>query len=826
MTPLVELIRVTKLFPGVRALAGIDLAFQAGRIHAVVGENGAGKSTLLGILAGIDRPDSGELRFRGRPVTWTGPVHARRAGVVIVHQEVELFPELSVAENVGWLSQMPTRRFGWVDWRELHRRTQQALLAVGEALSPNIPAHELSPARRQMVEIAAAICQEATLMIFDEPTSSLSEAESQALFAHIRRFRDQGVGIIYVSHRLEEVFTLADDLTVLRDGSVVWSGPAAATTPDEVIRHMVGRDPIEARIGERYPSGVPAAVLFRCSDVTAEDGSCRGISLEVRAGEILSLYGFIGAGRTEWAQVVLGLRSGSGQCELDGRPLTRPSPEKWARRGLVYVPEDRLLQGLCRGQSIRFNVALASWRALARGLWLPFWRETALARRIIERFDVRCASPNQSIATLSGGNQQKAILGRWWVREPSVILLDEPTRGVDVGAKQQIHEEIRRLADSGRAVVVISSELPEVLALGDRVGVFREGRLVRIFDSCVTAGQIATEALPRTDEVEIKPATVARRLETITKRWRYRILPREAGLLLVLLVLIGILQFRTGRFVTAATLGNLFSDSILLGFVAWGAALVIIAGGIDISLGSLMAISAAIAGTWWQRGGPWPAVFALAILIGAAGGLTNALLAYGGRIHPIVVTLGTMSVYRGLTRWWLPQDIHIPGSARGVLFGEAEAVPPLIWLGLGSWLILTWVLSHTLFGRSLFAVGSRPETARRLGLRPARIALAAYTIQGALAGLAGILFLARSGSLQPTSYDDKTLQAISAVVVGGVAITGGRGSLVGVMLGCVLLILLTMACQYLQLSTDWQQAVTGAVLVIAVLSDRAFRSGE
>lgn len=823
----VEFVGIAKSFPGVQALSGVDLTLQSGRIHALVGENGAGKSTLLGIIAGIHQPDSGEMRFRGRPVRWSNPAEARRAGIVIVHQEVELFPDLSVAENVGWLSGMPTRRFGLVDWSELHRRTETALKAVGERLSPRTLAGELSPAQRQMVEIAAAICQSASLLIFDEPTSSLSDAESRTLFTHIRGFRDQGSTVVYVSHRLEEVFALADDLTVLRDGMVVWSGPVAATSPDEVIQHMVGRRYAEAPPRISRPTADPQSVRFRCHEVSANDGSCRNASLEVRAGEILCLYGLIGSGRTEWAQVVLGLRAGSARCEIDGQPAAARRPEAWAKRGLVYVPEDRFGQGLCRGQSVRFNAAMASWRAMSVGFWLPWWRESALARRVIERFGVRCASANQPIATLSGGNQQKVILGRWWVREPAVLILDEPTRGVDVAAKRQIHDEIRRFADAGRAVIVISSDLPEVVALADRVGVFREGQLVAVHDAPVDAHRIATAALPSSDPIQgTERDQVARPATKAKLRGLVRNLPREAGLLLVLLVLIGILEIRTDRFLTQAALGNLLSDSILLGCVACGAALVIIAGGIDISLGSLMALSAAIAGGWWQQGAAWPAVFALAVLVGTTGGLTNALLAYGGRIHPIVVTLGTMSVYRGLTRWWLPQDIHIPGSARNALFGEGDVLPPVIWFGLGGWLALSGFLSNSLFGRRLFAVGGRPEAARRLGLSPTRTAVAAYALQGAFAGLGGILFLARSGSLQPTSYEDKTLQAISAVVVGGVAITGGRGSMLGVLLGCALLVLLTMACHYLRLSTDWQQAVTGAVLVLAVLSDRAWRRSE
>jgi rhamnose transport system ATP-binding protein len=509
--PLVELISIGKSFPGVTALAAVTLELLPGRIHALVGENGAGKSTLLNILAGSLQPDSGELRLDGKAVRFAGAFDARRAGIVIVHQEVDLFSELSVAENVGLLTGLPNR-FGWINWREQTRRTRAALAAVHEAIEPRTPAGELSPAQRQMVEVAAAISQAARVLVLDEPTSSLSAAEAQTLFGHLRRFRDHGTAIVYVSHRLDEIFALADEVTVLRDGRRVWHGPIGDTSPADLIRKMVGRDsaviardPFSGKPKAPAPDagafGLPlngTAARLRCEGITARDGSCADVALAVCGGEVLGLYGLIGAGRSEWAQVVLGLRPGSGKVWIDGEPVSAAGPAALATRGLVYVPEDRLHQGLCRGLSVRANAVLASLHQLGRLLFVSPWREALMARLVVDRLDVRRSSIEQRAGTLSGGNQQKLVLGRWLARDPAVLILDEPTRGVDVGAKAEIHADVRRLAASGRAVVLISSDLPEVLTNSDRVGVFRQGRIVRVFERGVTPEELAAAALPLT----------------------------------------------------------------------------------------------------------------------------------------------------------------------------------------------------------------------------------------------------------------------------------------------------------------------------------------
>ncbi len=816
MSPAVELVGITKTFPGVRALEDVSLALRPGRVHALVGENGAGKSTLINVLGGSLPPDRGEVRLDGQAVRFADAHEARRRGIVTVHQEVDLFPDLSVLENVGLEQGLAANRLGWIDWRLQRRRAREALDLVGAGLPLDAPAAGLSPAQRQLLIVGSTLSQRVRVLVLDEPTSSLSAGETEVLFRQVRRLRDAGAAVLYVSHRFEEIFALADEVTVLRDGRRVWNGELARTSAEHLIHQMVGR---EVEFRPARAARPPGAVRFRCEKLSAQDGTFRAVSLEVRGGEVLGLYGLVGAGRSEWAQGVLGLRPlAAGEVWVDGRPVVPHGPGPMARQGLAYVPEDRLRQGLCRGLSVRANLVLATLRQLALG---PFLWRAAEARRTraeVAALAVRLRSIEQAVGTLSGGNQQKVVLGRWLERRPGVLVLDEPTRGIDVGAKGEVHALVRRLADEGMAVVLISSDLPEVLSQSDRVGVFREGRLAATFDPrASSANDVAAAALPVGDAPARGAALSRKRLR------RGLPLVREVGLLALLVALFAALQWRTGTFLQANNLQSLATDAALLTFCALGPALVILAGGIDISLGSLMALSAAIAGGYWQAGRPLALVLPLALLVGAAGGLANALLTLAGRVHPIVVTLGTLSVYRGMTLWWLKQDVQVPGTAREALTGPLAGVPVVVWLGLGLAVLAGLFLRRTVPGRELYAVGSNPSAAARAGVSLSRAWLTAFTLQGALAGLAGLLYLARSGQLQSDSYEDKTLEAIAAAVVGGVAITGGRGSVVGVVLGCLFLVSLAPACVFLNVPPTWQRTLVGVVMAVAVVLDALWR---
>jgi ABC-type sugar transport system ATPase subunit/ribose/xylose/arabinose/galactoside ABC-type transport system permease subunit len=849
----VQVLHIGKAFPGVQALQDVSLSLQPGRIHALVGENGAGKSTLINILTGVLAPDTGEIRIGDVPVHFADARAARRHGIAVVHQEVDLFPDLSVAEIIGLEQGLPRRRLGTVSWPEVRRRARHALGLVGEALTPGAAAGGLSPAQRQLLLIAAAVAEQARVLVLDEPTSSLSAAEAAVLFDHLRRFRAAGTAILYVSHRLEEIGLLADEVTVLRDGRHVWTGAASETDRGRLIELMVGhRDKETGRQGDKETSYSPRSLspclpvslssppVFACRHLTAADGSFTDVTLEVGGGEVVGLYGLVGAGRSEWAQAVFGLRPvAGGEVLLDGQAVTVRGPGAMARAGVAYVPEDRLRQGLCRGLSVTANVVLAALRRLARGPWVSHREEQRRTRAAVARLGVRLHSLGQTAGTLSGGSQQKVVLGRWLGCEPRVLLLDEPTRGVDVAAKEEIHALVRGLAREGRAVIFISSDLSEVLAQSQRVGVFRQGRLVAFFDpATVAAPEVAAAALPQAKDEGRKTKDEGRRTKVegrstgqpsaatlLTPRPAPRAPSRELALVGLLLLLLALLQWHRGEVLSAATLGTIAGDAALLAFPALGAALVILAGGIDISLGALMALSAGVSAVLWQAGWPAPLALAAAALTGAVGGLLNAGLALAGRVHPIVITLGTLSLFRGLAGQVIGGVIQIPGSQRAWLFTDELGMPVLVLFGGGLAVVVWLLLTHTVAGRELYAVGGNPAAALRVGIHRGRVWLKAFALQGLLVGVAGFLALCRLGAVQDTDFDGVTLAAIAAGVVGGVAIAGGRGSAWGVVLGCLFLAALDQASVLLGVATTWQRTLTGSVLVLAVTLDTLWRRG-
>jgi rhamnose transport system ATP-binding protein len=473
-TPLVELRGLSKSYGGVDALADVSFAIEPATVHALVGENGAGKSTLVKILTGVVAPDEGELRLDGEPRRVGDPQTAHRLGIVAMYQEPTVFPDLTVAENV-FAGRQPRGPLHTVSWRRTRDEATRVLQELGVDFGPDSPVRGLGVADRQLIEIAKALSSSARLLIMDEPTAALSPHEVDSLFATVRRLRERGVAIVFISHRLEEVTAIADTVTVLRDGRHITTRPAAELDHGEVVRLMVGRslDALfpkeEAEVGD---------VALRVERLTRR-GVFSNVSFQLRRGEIVGFAGFVGSGRSEVARAIFGIdRLDSGQVWIEGRPFHPRSPRGALRRGLAYLPEDRLQQGLVQPMSVAENASMAVLPDLTPAGLLRPRRENALARRFMEQLRIKATSPAQVVRSLSGGNQQKVVLAKWLAAEPKVLILDEPTHGVDVGTKADVHRTISRLAAQGLAILLVSSELPEILGMSDRVLVMREGRLV------------------------------------------------------------------------------------------------------------------------------------------------------------------------------------------------------------------------------------------------------------------------------------------------------------------------------------------------------------
>ena len=493
--PVLEVEGLEKSFPGVKALSGVRFEVRAGEVHALLGENGAGKSTLIKIVSGVYRPDAGTIRIDGRETRFASPQEAQAAGIATVYQELLLFPDLTVAENI-FLGHAPRSRWGGIDWRRMRARAAAILASLDiHELDPSAPVRSLSVANRQRVEIAKALSLNARVLILDEPTAALPEADVVRLFDTVRRLRARGVGVVYISHRMAEIFTLADRVTVLRDGQYVATRPVARTTEPELIAMMVGRT-----IDQLFPKGAATVgePVLEVRDLVAPP-VVRGVSLIVRKGEIVGLAGLIGSGRSELAQAVFGITPrASGEIRLAGRPARIASAGEAKRQGIAYVPEDRATQGLVRPMTVRENVSLAVLRRIAKHGFIDRGAEDRLARDAIRRFNIRAFGPEQVAGKLSGGNQQKVVLGKWLAAEPRLLIMDEPTRGIDVGAKAEIHKLMRELADAGLGVLMISSELPEILGMSDRILVMREGKIVAEFARGEADQETIARAMMRT----------------------------------------------------------------------------------------------------------------------------------------------------------------------------------------------------------------------------------------------------------------------------------------------------------------------------------------
>ncbi len=490
MSQLLEMRGITKRFPGVVALHEVNLSVRAGEIHAVVGENGAGKSTLMKVLSGVYPHGSyeGEIRFQGEPRQFRDIAESEALGIIIIHQELALVPLLSIAENI-FLGNEPAR-LGVVDRHAAHARTRDLLAKVGLGESPSTIVDDLGVGKQQLVEIAKALSKEVKLLILDEPTASLNETDSQALLDLLLGLKAQGIACILISHKLNEIERVADTITVLRDGSTVQTLDCRgqAVSQDVIIRNMVGRE-----MGDRYPRREPkiGEPVFEVRDWTvhhpqyAERQVVKGVNLHARRGEIVGIAGLMGAGRTEFAMSVFGRSYGqriSGQVLLNGREVDVSDVGRAVDNGIAYVTEDRKGYGLLLDDQVVHNVSLANLPAVSERGVVDEGREFVVAEGYRRQLRIRCSSVSQSVGQLSGGNQQKVVLGKWLFTQPEVLILDEPTRGIDVGAKFEIYTLMAQMADEGKCVVMISSEMPELLGMCDRIYVMNEGRFVAEFD--------------------------------------------------------------------------------------------------------------------------------------------------------------------------------------------------------------------------------------------------------------------------------------------------------------------------------------------------------
>jgi ribose transport system ATP-binding protein len=819
--PVLAVRDIEKSFPGVKALQHVSFDCRAGEIHGLVGENGAGKSTLMRILAGVIQPDAGTIQVKGKPVLLASPRDAHDFGIAMVYQDTRLVDDLDVAQNI-LLGREPGSRL-LVDRRALEDRSESILRRLGMPLDPRRSVRDLTTAERQIVEIGRVLAADPSVLILDEPTSSLGTGEVQRLGEILQGLCAANTGVVFISHRLPEVLSLADRVTVLKDGEVVETVVNQGITENYLVSRMVGRS-----LSLTFPSkqSNPGPIRLKVAKLTSP-GLFSDVSFSVSSGEIVGLGGIQGNGQREIARALFGVLPATGEVHLEGAHLRLGSPRDAIRAGIVYVPADRRLESLFAPHSIRENVAVPHLKAWSRFGTVNLSLERASVTKTVSRFRVRTPSIEHPIGLLSGGNQQKTVFGRWIMAQPKLYVFEEPTQGVDTGAKLELYEVIRQLAEQGAAIILLSSDLLELIGLANSILVVAHGSIVdrvpaaeateeRIIGSAVT-GERTIEKL---DSGNYVPKTGSHGSPRAPFPFARVLAKRYTGALLLAGALLLLAAYTAGQsryFFTERNLGNLVIQIVPLALASIGQMTVILLGGIDLSVGPLISLITAIASFTVVDGpGGWFGVFLCLVTGLIIGGLNSALIVWL-RIPDLISTLATYSVVFGLALVVRPS----PGGS--VSEGFADLVTMRLgWFPIaGLALIAISTIGEILLvkgriGTRLYAIGSRPEAAFVAGIRVDRIRCFAYMFCGFMAALAGLVVTARIGSGDPQAGSQFTLSSIAAVVVGGTSVFGGRGTLVGTLFGATLLVMLQNALNQLHVTAYYQYVWTGALLLLAV----------
>ncbi|MGZ2499566.1 ABC-type sugar transport system ATPase subunit/ribose/xylose/arabinose/galactoside ABC-type transport system permease subunit [Rhizobium beringeri] len=809
-----EFSNISKGYPGVQALANVSFTVEKGAVHGLMGENGAGKSTLIRVLSGDQAADGGNILIDGEEQRYGSVRDAFHAGVIVIHQELQLVPELTVAENL-WLGRFPAKG-GIIHSKRLIETVRSKLEEIGIDVDPSAKVASLSIGARQMVEIAKAVMLDARVIALDEPTSSLSSRESEILFSLIDRLKAKGTVILYVSHRLDEIFRLCDSLTVLRDGKLAAHHPQIAeTTREQIISEMVGRE-ISNVWGWRERA---------LSDVRLEIKGLSGsrlpnpISFSVRQGEILGFFGLIGAGRSEMARLLYGADTRhQGQVTIDGIAVSPNNPKAAINAGMVLCPEDRKFDGIVQGRSIEENIAISSRRHFSPFGILSPRQEAALADRFIAKLRVRTPSRKQDIINLSGGNQQKVILGRWLSEQGiKVLVIDEPTRGIDVGAKSEIYEILYELAAGGMAIVVISSELP------------RSHGHFRSHHGDVPGqggGQCRSSGFRRAQHPDGSASRQERRRHPLepgirTMNSLKKILLGEQGLVVIFTAAFVIVSLFVPNFLTERNMLGLLQSVVTIGIVACTMMFCLASRDFDLSVGSIVAFSGMIAVMVSNATGSIPVGLLAALLCGAVVGFVNGIVIARFRINALITTLATMQIVRGLAL------IASDGRAVGIndpdfyqlALSRFLTVPTPIWIMLILFILFGFVLNRTVFGKNTLAIGGNPEASRLAGVNVVNMRIWIFALQGLVCGIAGILLASRITSGQPNAATGLELSVISACVLGGVSLAGGRAAMSGVIVGVLIMGIAENVMNLLNIQAFYQYVVRGLILLIAVLLD-------
>ena len=812
LAPIMALTGVRKSFGPVQALKGVDLAVIPGEVHAIVGENGAGKSTLIGIAAGVLQADAGTIHYDNKEVRAPHPRQMREDGVSVVYQHPALAPDLTVLENLQLAAPSLAAPGGPAEAEHILAR-----IATDELRMPvNTRVAELSLAQRHIVEIASALATHPTVLFLDEPTEPLQHADVRKLFDLIGELKRAGVGIVYVSHRLHEVDELADRISVMRDGEIIDSRLARSITPAEIVALIAGRP-----LGQIFPAKAKSvgAPLFEVRGLSG-----RGfdqVDLVVHAGEIVGLAGIEGEGQREFIRAAAGIdRRRGGEVRVNNARIAGDTPGAFRKSGIGFIPDDRHAEGVFLNLTLRENLSLGFLGAISNFGAVDRSGEAERAKTITENLRIRAASVESKLFELSGGNQQKVLFGREISAQPNVLLVDEPTRGVDIGARSDIYQRLRAVADQGLGVLVSSSDGIELEGLCDRVLIFARGRIVdelsggEVTDAAITEANLTT-TVSRASQA---PASAhPRRGRKFLSGDHF-----PALVLAVLTVIIlGGTQALNGYFLSPFSIKSILSFFSILAFLSSAQLATVLVGAIDLSIGPLAGLCVVLASFLTPDGvlpGPFAAGLILILMFTVGFGLLQGLLITSLRLPAIVVTIATFIGLQGVSLLLRPTAA---GTISDAVSDAAQF--PLWFLPAGVVLTLAmvggaeWLLFRTGFGRSFRAVGSSPLASLRLGIDSERLTWLAFVISGLLAGIGGLMLAGQVGIGSPSTGTDYTLMSITVVVLGGASVAGGRGSFFSTLFGAALVQATSSASSFVDANSSVHYIVIGALTLLAAI---------
>ena len=840
--PFLRLEGVTKRYGGVTALANVDFGCSLGTIHAVVGENGAGKSSLMKIVAGVIRPDEGRIYLDESLVHFASPVDATRHGIACIFQELSLLPDLSVSDNISIAS--PPRRFGLIDRRRQQECARRILGEIGcPDIHPSERVKDLPLSRQQMVEIAKALVRQPRLMIMDEATSALTAKDVEQLYKVIRQLRDRGLAILYISHRMHEIAALADTCSVFRNGHHIDTFPMATRTTAQIVPLMIGRDvsrayppkPIPKKITHGLPEEMEGDSQLSNPALELVDLSwahvLNGISLAVAKGEIVGLGGLDGQGQSELLLALFGvLRGVDGKVLINGTRMSigHPRQAKGSNVRMALIPEDRKTQGLLLPMSIRDNLVLAAASELSNRGVIDSAKERVAIDEAIEKLQIKVNDLDAPVRTLSGGNQQKVVIGKWLMKEPRILLLNDPTRGIDVGTKQEMYRLMRELAQAGIGILFYSTDYEELIGMSDRVVVCYGGKLIRelkgadLNDHNLIAASLnlSEEGAKSGSGSEIKETSgVAHsKWQTFRRFWRWNIGPFTAFLVFAVMFLLFAVQQQNGLSVNVLT--SLSNKGIVLALVAMAQTLVVLTGGFDLSAGMILTMASCLASVIVNGSPGQIALGTLGVLMsGLLAGAVNATIVVLGRIQPIIATLATGAIYFGIALLLRPSPGgEVSEDLSNALTYDLSGIPTTFLILVGILAFVWWPFRNSVIGRGCYAVGSAEGAAYMSGLAIGRSRFAAYSLAGLLAAAGGLVLslISLSGEASASQGGFYTLNSIAAVAIGGTSLFGGSGGMIGSILGAFILRTISDLLFVFNAPALWQPLFQGFILLGAV----------